>query len=115
MITVKNGEAKVIPFQVNDSSGDGVDVSGAASIDFVVRDGYDSTDSTYITKVTADFDVTDAATGLIACTLETTDLDYDTIPEGRYLSELQIIFTAVTDVDISSNIDFIVERSLYSR
>jgi len=115
MITVKNGEAKVIPFQVNDTSGNAVDVSGAASIDFVVRDGYDDTDTTYITKVTADFDVTDAATGLILCTLETTDLAFSAIAEGVYLSELKIVFTAVTDVDISSNVSFKVDRSLFSR
>jgi len=114
-ITVKNGEAKTVPFQVNDTSGDGVDVSSASSISFVVRDGYDSTDSTLISKELADFDVTDAATGLISCVLTETDLAYTAIPDGRYLSEIKIIFTASTDVDISSNIPFNVERSLYSR
>jgi len=114
-ITVKNGEAKAIPFQVNDSSGNGVDVSGASDISFVVRDGYESTDTTYISKALADFTVTSASTGLVTVTLDTDDLAYTNIEEGNYLSELKIIFTASTDVDISANIVFKVERSLYSR
>ena len=113
-IEIKNGEAKTLPFIIKTVAGVVIDVSTATSIDFIVRDGYGSTATTFITKSLTDFTVTDAANGNISCVLTTTDLAYTNIPDMVYLAELKIVFTASTDVDISAKLDFKVRRSLFS-
>ena len=111
-ITVKNEEAKTITFTIARDNAV-LDVSTATGIDFVVKDSYDDT-SYLIEKNIGDFDTSQASVGIVSCTLETTDLAYTNIPNGTYKSELRVVLTASTDVDISANIDFVVERSLYS-
>ena len=115
-ITVKNEEAKTITFTIQRDN-TVLDVSAATGIDFVVKDDYDDT-SYLIEKNIGDFDTSQASVGIVSCTLTTTDLAYATIPgtpDGRtYRSELRIVLTASTDVDISANIEFVVERSLFA-
>jgi len=111
-ITVKNEEAKTIIFTIQRDN-TVLDVSTATGIDFVVKDDYDDT-SYLIEKNIGDFNTSQASVGIVSCTLTTTDLAYTTIPNGTYKSELRVILTASTDVDISANIEFVVERSLYS-
>lgn len=112
-IRVKNEEAKTITFTITRDNAV-LDVSAATAIDFVVKESYDDT-SYLIEKNISDFDTSQASVGIVSCTLETADLAYTDIPGPKtYKAELRITLTASTDVDISANIDFIVERSLYS-
>lgn len=111
-ITVKNEEAKTITFTITRDNAV-LDISGATGIDFAVKSSYDDT-SYLIEKNIGDFDTSQASVGIISCNLTATDLAYTNIPDGTYLSELRITLTASTDVDISANIEFVVERSVYS-
>ena len=116
-IRVKNEEAKTIPFTITRNS-QPLDVSAATGIYFVVKETYQDT-SYLIEKTLSDFDTSLATSGIVSCTLTTTDLAYTNIPgnpppEGKkYISEFKVDLLA-TDVDISAVIDFVVERSLYS-
>jgi len=108
-ITVKNGEAKTVTFTVTRDSA-AIDLT-LADLSFVVKSSYD--DTTYkIQKVTADFNKAQATLGIVSCVLTAANLAYANIVNGTYLSELRATITA-TDIDISANIDFIVERSLF--
>lgn len=108
-ITVKNGEAKTISFTVKRDSIP-IDLT-LATLSFGVKSGYE--DTTYkILKSDTDFNKVQAALGIVSCTLTATNLAYSNIPNGNYLSELKVTITA-TDIDISANIDFTVERSIF--
>lgn len=110
-ISVKNEEAKTITFTITRDNA-ALDVSGATAVDFVVKETYDDT-TYFIEKNIGDFNMAQASTGVISCTLDTTDLAYTNIPGTEtYKAELRITLSA-TDVDISANIDFVVGRSLY--
>lgn len=110
-IKIKNGEAKTITFSVTDASNQALDLSDIDAVDFRVKSSY-SDATNYIAKSTALFDLTNAANGVISVDLSSGNTNAASIPAGTYISELRITFTS-SNVDISKNIPFIVERSVF--
>ena len=76
-VSLYAGEEKTITLTYVDSDGDAIDLSGAI-MSFAMK--YDLDDSTsLVTKVHADFDMTDAASGIVYFDLSDTDTDQDGI------------------------------------
>jgi len=109
-IKLKNGEAKWVGF-IAKKNGALLDLSSAVP-SFVMSD----TDKTvaYIEKDSTDFDMTDAADGVIKVNLTKTDLSADNVAPGDYVSELKIIFTSQIDEDISQDIPTTIYKSKFS-
>ena len=68
-IEMKVGEEKTVSIQYASS----LDVSGASDFSFAAKRDLDD-DDTIFTKVNADFDVTNAATGLVTFEMDDTDV-----------------------------------------
>jgi len=107
ILRLKKGEAKVIPF-FSTTNGNANDLTGA-EFAFIVKTGYDVSDSTLINKTTSDFDNSEPTTGIVSLPLSSTDLD---ISAGNYKAELKIEFSG-DSIDKSQEIEFIVEDSLF--
>lgn len=101
-ITMKQGEAKTITFTVTDSTGTAVDCS-STTLSFKVVDTHSGTE--IFSKADADFDKTDATTGIITINVTATNSD---VTARYYISELKIIFSG-TNIDKSIDIDFIID------
>jgi len=106
-LTLKQKEAKTIKFTVTDKdSGEVVDLSSAV-LKFAVKEK--KTDSSYvIEKETADFDLTDAANGVVTVALSETDLD---LSSRMYKGELKIKLTA-ENIDKSGDIDIQIKQAV---
>lgn len=85
------GEIKRLKFTIRDENNDVVDCSSATFLFHAKETKGTAAD---LTVVNASFDVTNAATGIIYCPIDTTGLTHST----DYFAELQITFSA-------SNID----------
>lgn len=85
-IELKQGEEKTITFTYADS----LDVSGA-TLSFVAKADIDDS-SDVITKVNADFDTTDAATGIVLVEFDNTD----TATAQTLIGELTATFSATS-------------------
>lgn len=83
-LVIKQGEAKIISFTVNDAQGAGVDLSGAALLLGIKKDKSDS-DYTF-SKADQDFDKSQAANGIVAVNLAAADTNQ---PEATYVGELR--------------------------
>lgn len=99
-------EAKTLRFTVKDSDGNAVDCSSATALQFIVKE--DDAESRYIiNKTTSDFDVTDAASGIIDVSLSSSDLD---LAQAVYECELIITFSS-TNID-KTKMKLDIERSI---
>lgn len=106
-IEIKRGEGKTINFEII-LDGDPLDVSGDV-FSFVVKEKF--SDTTYtIEKTDGDFDKSQASSGIVSITLDTSDTDIDA---KLYIAELESTFTAVTDVDKSPTWTFEVQESVH--
>lgn len=105
-ISIKQGEAKTIKFTYT-SDGSAIDVS-LDTFQFEVKTNIEDS-SPVIAKADGDFNKTDAASGIVYCTVNTTD---SANPVGDYVSEIRKIAAAGTDVDKSNNIPFIIEEAV---
>jgi len=84
-VSLLKGEEKTITITYEDS----LDVS-SATMTFAMK--YDLDDSTaLVTKAHGDFDMTDAATGIITFDLSDSDTDQD---PGIYLGEVRAVFSS---------------------
>jgi hypothetical protein len=98
-IEVKQGEAKTVRFTVTNPAGAACDLSSAEML-FGVKEKF--TDSAYtIEKRNADFNVAQAASGIISINLDSTNTEQT---PGKYKAELKIRYTA-TNIDKSSVLD----------
>ena len=103
-ITMKQREAKPITLTITDSDGTGVDCSSTTcSFKLVQKHG----GTVFMEKEDADFDKTDAATGILVFDISTTDSN---IPAYVYTGEAKIIFTS-TNIDKSQDIVFTIEKA----
>ena len=98
-LELKQSEAKTIQFTITDSDGTVVDVSSATAIAFNVKKKKSDT-TTVIGKTLLNFDVTDAANGIITVNLSVTDTLQT---EGKYIGELTVTLSA-SNVDKSADI-----------
>ena len=80
----KQGEAKTITFSVKDAAGVAVDLSAATLLLGVKKDK--SEEDYVFSHEDADFDKTQAASGIVAVDLSAEDTDQ---PEGTYVGELK--------------------------
>lgn len=103
----KKGEAKDITF-ISKTDGFVNNVSAAVGVDFIVTQRYGST--VLISKTITDFDLTQGNCGIMKVNLSETDL---TLNPGTYKAELKTTFTAVTDIDKSEELEFIIQDSLF--
>ena len=102
--TMKQGEAKTITFTVTDNDGDAVDCSSTtASFKLVKELG----GATFLTKVDADFDKTDAITGILYVNVSSVESNIDC---DKYFSQLTLQFTA-TNIDKSETKPFYIVKS----
>lgn len=107
-IRIKRGEAKTLAFLIK-RSGLALDMSGMnPKFQWAVKDEIDDL-SYLINKTSGEFDVGDIANGYAKIVLS--DIDTD-IEEGNYVSELKTVLTSGEDVDKSTMIDFIIEKSV---
>ncbi len=104
-ITMKQGEGKTLVFTVSDADGV-IDVS-SATLTYTIKIKKSSV-SYVLQKDHADFDVTNAATGIVKCTLSETDTD---LSPRLYYSELKVWFST-TSVEKSRDILFNLERAI---
>jgi hypothetical protein len=99
-LTLKSGEAKTITFTVKDAGGAAVDLSTATLLLGIKAK---KTDTAYsISKLDADFDKTQAASGIVAVNLSATDTALD---EGTYTGELKCSWTGPPAV-VNKSADF---------
>ena len=105
--TMKIGEGKWLTFTIT-RNGEILDLS-SATLKLGVKESYDDT-SYLIEKDTADFDVSQAALGIVAANITATDSA--ALSAGNYLLELRTIITADTDVDKSDTYILRIERSV---
>jgi len=83
-LTMKQGEAKTITFTVKDGDGAAVDLSGATLLLGVKKD---KSEAEYtFSKADADFDKTQAASGIVGVDLSAADTNQ---PEATYIGELR--------------------------
>ena len=99
-IILKQGEAKTLAITVKDSDGAAVDLS-AATLFLGVKKA--KADAAYtFSKDDADFDKTQAATGIVSVGLTETETDQD---PGTYIGELKCSWTGPPEV-IDKSADF---------
>jgi ribosomal protein S11 len=83
-LVIKQGEAKTVTFTVTDADGAAVDLSAAAMFLGVKKD---KSDAAYtFSHADADFDKTQAASGIVSVELSAADTDQ---PEATYIGELR--------------------------
>lgn len=100
-IELKQGEEKAITFTYAES----LDVSGA-TLDFVAKADIDDADDV-ITKVNADFDVTNAATGIVLVDFD----DTDTATAQTLIGELTATFSG-TSLDRTLGVTIRIKESV---
>ena len=106
MVYLKQGEAKSLRFNIEkaDKCISVID----ASISFMVKE-LKSDQAHLISKHTEDFDLSEAANGVIVLPLSKTDTDLE---PASYVSELKVTFDENSIVK-SEDIEFIVEESVF--
>jgi len=104
-ITLKWGEARTLTYTIKDrDTGDVIDVSTATAWDLDVKKSLnDPAASILIAKNTADFDTTDAATGIVKVTLTSTNLTLP--PKETYKMQLQITFSVNSIIKIITDLE----------
>lgn len=108
-ITIKNGEGKWIKFTITEND-IAVDVS-TWTFRFSVKKSLN--DTTYkIDKTSGDFNMAEAADGIVKCDIADTETTVTLMPPGDYVAEFRYTATATTDVGKSVTIPFIVEKSV---
>lgn len=100
------GEGKWFKFTVTDEEGVAIDLSTATKI-FHIKE---SVDDLLPLFVATEWDVTNAATGIIKANLPATETLQ--MEEKSYYGQLLIVLTADTDVDISQLIRFKIKKAL---
>lgn len=105
-LLLKSGEARTITFTVTDA-GVAVDLT-TATLSFVVKADRDD-NVAVISKVHADFDRNDVATGIVKATV--TAADTAALEEGTYLGELKMAFNA-TNVKRSADVLLIITKGI---
>lgn len=105
-ILVKKHEAKTVTFTMTVDSV-ALDLTDA-DLKFCVKT--DKDDVGYLVeKNTIDFNISQAALGIVTCTLSTTDTNQIA---DNHIGEIRIILVPGTNVDKSEDISFIVEKSV---
>jgi hypothetical protein len=108
-ISIKNGEGKWLKFTITNSDVI-VDVS---TYTFRLGVKKNINDTTYkISKVTTDFNFTQATLGIVKVNITSAETTAALIPPGSYVGELEMTATALTDVSKSVTFDFIVEKAV---
>jgi hypothetical protein len=102
-LTIKQGEAKTITFTVKDADGVAVDLSSAELALGVKRNKTDA--SFAIQKDDADFETTQAASGIVSVDLSETDTNLE---EATYVGELKCSWTG-PPVVIDKSADFYIQ------
>lgn len=99
------GEQKVLRFEVTDSAGQEVDLTGVELALKIVQ----AEDFTTVMceKATGDFNVVQAARGIVKCTLTSANL----ATAGNWLGQLKMTFTDAT-IDKSVRFDLVVETAI---
>ncbi|MCP4650367.1 MAG: hypothetical protein GY853_09860 [PVC group bacterium] len=106
-IKLKQGEARDIEFTYTDSLGSVIDVS-SDSFYYVVKN---SSDNVILKKEDTDFDKLHAISGIVSFNVSSVD---SSIEAGIYNSEIKRTVNITSEVNISNNIEFIIEKSLSS-
>lgn len=109
-ITLKQGEAKLLTLTVTDGRGTAVDLSGCTLFLAVKqRKGEDST----FAKIHSDFDLSQAAQGIISVFLDDADTNQ---PPGPYVGELKVTFPGAFPATIEKSRDLAlsIERAVTS-
>ena len=105
-ITFKQKEVPTFTFTIKDEDGEEIDVS-ADTFAFKIKEKRTDT-AAEISKVDADFDTTQAASGIIKVTPTQTEM---TLRAGTYKAELEITF-ASGNIKRSQTIDFEILQSI---
>jgi hypothetical protein len=106
-IILKKGEAKTLRFTVKDSAGAPLSMS-TATLSFQVKAS--KAGVAIISKLDADFDKSQAASGVVTLPLAEANL---TQAPGNYWAELKVVFSAA-DIDKSEDILFVIQEPVHS-
>jgi hypothetical protein len=108
-ISIKNGEGKWLKFTITDG---GVAVN-VTTYTFRLGIKKNINDTTYkISKANTDFNLTQAASGIVKVNITTTENTAALLPPGDYVGELEMTATATTDVSKSETFDILVEKAV---